>query len=74
MDDLLIWNVDAKDEHLILELLPVVTQRTLEEMYARVNSLPLKSIRTLIKGSLRSRLIFFIVCLVHTTFNIQSSL
>ena len=52
MDDLLVWNVDTKDEHLILELLSIVTQRALEEMYARVNGLPLKSIGTSIKGSL----------------------
>ena len=75
MSHLLIWYVDTKDEHFILELLPIVTQGALEEMYAGIYRLSLKSIRTLInKSSLdidRNRLIFMIHC---TKLNIQSSL
>ena len=39
--DWLVWNVDTKLEHLGLELFPVVTQKTLEMMFARGRCVPL---------------------------------
>ena len=39
----LIWDVDAKRQHLILKYVLVVAKGALEEMYARVNCLSLKS-------------------------------
>lgn len=41
---ILIWDVNAKREHLVLKYLLVIAQRALEEMYARVNRLSLHAV------------------------------